>query len=600
MTLSPIYCSECGAQNIPGARFCVVCGHVIHSPVEPAPLSTVSSSATGLLPQDSLLNKRYRIRKLVGSGGMGAVYKAEDTPYGDRLVAIKEMRQSSLSPQEREIATEQFKVEAIMLARLRHPSLPSIYDHFLEDNRWYLVMDFIEGETLDERLRRTPGKKLPPPEVIDISIQLCKVLDYLHKRQPPVVFRDLKPSNVMLTPEGHLYLIDFGIARIFKPGQAKDTKAYGSIGYSAPEQFDREQTTMQADIYSLGITMHEMLAGSTPARTPFSMPRLSFPGQPALARLAALITQMIEMDKDKRPASMATVRQELESIRDELRQATIAPSTPPTQYTPATAPSAPQAAQYMPPPAIEEPPGHLAPTQFVPPMAKTEPIPTLAESAGAPVVAARLPRQAARRNVMAIGRTEIIAALVGIVIYGIVTFILGEIFVNARGSFVYSAIFPGEGSQLSYAVVWGDILVGLCFFIPCFFAVSYGPLIGVVVAAIGTLLGDVTSQFLPPWYWFVGIAALGFISGLAFISTRGVYNKVTNILLAVAYSFVGIFIWAVIRLSGDFTGDLTNTAHNLGIPFSYVLILTLVQLVSLVPLVIALIVANAFTKARAR
>jgi len=145
-------------------------------------------------------------------------------------------------------------------------------------------------------------------------------------------------------------------------------------------------------------------------------------------------------------------------------------------------------------------------------------------------------------------------------------------------------------------VVWGDILIGVILSIPCFFGVSYGPLIGVVVAAIGTLLGGAVSHFLPPWYWFVGIAALGFISGLAFISTRGVYNKVTNILLAVVYSFAGILIWAIIRLSGDFT----NETQSLGIPFSNVLTLTLVQLVSLVPLVIALIVANAFTKARAR
>src|SRR6202140_1885297 len=321
MTLSPIFCSECGAQNVPGAKFCVTCGHVMDIPGADAPQSTVNSPGTGLLPQDSLLNKRYRILKLAGTGGMGAVYKAEDTRFGDRPVAIKEMRQSSLNPQELGVATEQFKVEGNMLARLQPPSLPRIYEHFLEGNRWYLVMDFIEGETLDERLRRTPGRKLPPPEALDIGIQLCKVLDYLHKLQPSVVFRALKPSNVMLTPEGHLYLIDFGIARIFKPGQAKDTKAYGSIGYSAPEQFDREQTTAQADIYSLGITLHEMLSGNIPSLTPFHLPLLSFPGQPALERLAALIRQMIELDKNKRPASMERVRQELKSIREALKQA---------------------------------------------------------------------------------------------------------------------------------------------------------------------------------------------------------------------------------------------------------------------------------------
>ncbi|MGH2496369.1 MAG: protein kinase domain-containing protein [Ktedonobacteraceae bacterium] len=589
MTLSPIYCSECGALNIPGAKFCVTCGHVMHIPVEQAPLPVANPTGTGLLPQDSLLNKRYRIRKLVGTGGMGAVYKAEDTPYGDRPVAIKEMRQSSLTPQELEIATGQFKVEAIMLARLQHPSLPRIYDHFLESNRWYLVMDFIDGETLDEHLRRTPGRKLPPQEVIDISIQLCKVLDYLHKRQPPVVFRDLKPSNVMLTPEGHLYLIDFGIARIFKPGQAKDTKAYGSIGYSAPEQFDREQTTDQADIYSLGITMHEMLSGSIPALTPFSMPRLSFPGQPALERLAALITRMIEMDKEKRPKSITMVRQELESIRDELKRTTYVPPSPAPL---ATAPPTQYASQ-----SAQEPP-HMAPTQYAPPpMAATVAEPAFTENAQQALVAAQLPRPAVKRGALSIGNSFMLAALVGIVIYALVTFILGKVFLGAQtsgNSFLLNAIIPAQSANV-YFVRWDYFVLGLSFFIPCFFGARYGSIVGLVVAVIGALLGDVLSQFLPAWYWFAGFAALGLIPGLAYIKTRGSYKKAGNILLAVVYSFVAILIWAIFLLVGDFI----SLTVNFGIFLPTLLTLTLVQLASLVPLVIVLLASNTFTKARA-
>jgi len=199
---------------------------------------------------------------------------------------------------------------------------------------------------------------------------------------------------------------------------------------------------------------------------------------------------------------------------------------------------------------------------------------------------------------MAIGRTEIIAALVGILIYAIVTFILGEIFLNAQatsGSFLLNAIIPGQSSN-PYFVRWDYFLLGLSFFIPCFFSVRYGPLVGLVVAVIGALLGDVTSQFLPPWYWFVGFAALGFIPGLAYISTRGLYNKAGNILLAVAYSFAAILIWAIILLIGDFT----SSSVDFGLFLPTLLTLTLVQLVSLVPLVIALIVANAFTRVRAR
>jgi serine/threonine protein kinase len=587
MTLSPIYCSECGAQNVPGAKFCVTCGRVMHFPDPETPPSSIVSPGTGLLPQDSLLNKRYRIRKLTGTGGMGAVYKAEDAPYGNRPVAIKEMRQSSLNPQELEIATEQFKVEAIMLAHLQHPSLPRIYDHFLEGNRWYLVMDFIEGETLDERLRRTPGRKLPPPEVIDIGIQLCRVLDYLHKRQPPVVFRDLKPSNVMLTPEGHLYLIDFGIARIFKPGQAKDTKAYGSIGYSAPEQFDREQTTAQADIYSLGITLHEMLSGNIPSLTPFHLPPLNFPGQPALERLAALISQMIELDKNKRPASIEQVQQELGSIRDALKHALYIPAA--IQPTAPSPPYTPQSSQE---------PGHMAPTEYVPPMAATVAVPSsFTESAPRPVVAAPLPGPVVRQNILAIGSSQLVAAIAGIVIFAAVTFILGKFILDGQASgnsFLLNAIIPSQSSN-AYFVRWDYFILGLSFFIPCFFGAKFGPLVGLAVAVIGALLGDVLSQFLPAWYWFAGFAALGFISGLAYTRTRGSYNKAGNILLAVAYSFVAILIWSIFLLVGDFM----TLRVDFGIFLPTLLTLTLVQLVSLVPLLLLLLASNGFTKTRA-
>ena len=266
---------------------------------------------------------------------MGAVYKAEDIQFGNRLVAVKEMRQTGLDPQELKEAADAFKQEAVLLAGLKHPNLPSIYDHFEENGRWYLVMDFIEGETLAEHLNKAKGKVLPVPDVLDIGIQLAKVLAYLHTRPTPIIFRDLKPSNVMLTPEGHVYLIDFGIARFFKPGQAKDTAAYGSAGYSSPEQYGRAQTTPQSDIYSLGATLHEMLSGNDPSNTPFRFAPLPSLGQPALTELAALITRMLDMDAQRRPTSMGVVKQELERIEDQR----LHPSVPPTTPVPPTIPT---------------------------------------------------------------------------------------------------------------------------------------------------------------------------------------------------------------------------------------------------------------------
>ncbi|HYX48754.1 MAG TPA: WD40 repeat domain-containing serine/threonine-protein kinase, partial [Ktedonobacteraceae bacterium] len=306
---SPFFCDSCGAANRPQAAFCYVCGQPLQSHAGKS-----SSQTTGLLAYNHLLKQRYRIISQVGKGGFGAVYKAADLQFGNRQVAIKEMSQSSLSQQELIEATESFKREALLLAGLTHPNLPRIYEQFTDVGRWYLVMDFIEGETLEEYLGKLPGSKLPVERVLEIGIQLCMVLEYLHMRQPPIIFRDLKPSNVMVTSHGHIYLIDFGIARHFKPGQAKDTTALGSTGYAAPEQYGKAQTTPRADIYALGATLHQLLSGNDPADSPFQFPSLQLSHHPTLSRLEILIMQMIEMDAGKRPASITVVKQQLQSI----------------------------------------------------------------------------------------------------------------------------------------------------------------------------------------------------------------------------------------------------------------------------------------------
>src|SRR6266699_3917283 len=143
-------------------------------------------------------------------------------------------------------------------------------------------MDFIEGETLENHLNKASQGYLSVQDALDIGSQLCSVLDYLHTRNPPIIFRDLKPSNVMRTPEGQLYLIDFGIARIFKQGQSRDTVALGSPGYAAPEQYGRAQSTPRNDIYSLGATLHHLLSGRDPSESPLVFPPLQLPAYPGL------------------------------------------------------------------------------------------------------------------------------------------------------------------------------------------------------------------------------------------------------------------------------------------------------------------------------
>jgi len=193
------------------------------------------NNQTGRLAPQSLLQHRYLIVGPAGRGGMGAVYESIDTSQAQRRVAIKEMSQAHLNEEELAAATARFQHEAHMLGSLSHPNLPHIIGSFSENMRSYLVMDFIDGKTLYQILREAQGKPLPLAQVISYAQQLCSVLAYLHQQNPPIIFRDIKPTNIMITSTGHLFLIDFGIARFFKEGQEQDTMLLGSPGYAPPE-----------------------------------------------------------------------------------------------------------------------------------------------------------------------------------------------------------------------------------------------------------------------------------------------------------------------------------------------------------------------------
>ena len=309
MSTALLFCANCGAANQPQAGTCFACGQAL-------------SAAAPVSSGERIVKERYRLLRQVGTGGFGAVYLAEDTLVGGQKVALKEIRLVGLSAQEMIEATDAFNREVSLLPGLRHPHLPRVYDHFTDAQHWYLVMEFIAGETLEGYVQKVPGSRLPVEMVLDMGIQLADVLDYLHSRQPSIIFRDLKPANIMRTPTGHLYLIDFGIARVFKPGQPKDTIAFGSPGYAAPEQYGRAQTTARSDLYSLGATLHFLLSGDDPANTPFSFAPFapSLAAQPRMASLQRLIMQMVELDVAKRPQSAQVVKRELQEIATQLLQ----------------------------------------------------------------------------------------------------------------------------------------------------------------------------------------------------------------------------------------------------------------------------------------
>ena len=213
------------------------------------------------------LSDRYLIQETVGVGGMGSVYRARDLHFPNviKLVAVKEMVNQAPDPKVRETIIQNFEREANILATLAHPSIPSVFDYFSNEERSYLVLDYVNGGDLETVLNQSDGF-LSTAQVIAWAIELCDVLNFLHNHKPdPIIFRDMKPSNVMLDNNGHIVLVDFGIAKQFQSGQ-KGTMI-GTEGYSPPEQY-RGEATHLADIYALGASLHHLLTKRDPRMEP--------------------------------------------------------------------------------------------------------------------------------------------------------------------------------------------------------------------------------------------------------------------------------------------------------------------------------------------
>lgn len=273
------------------------------------------------LQPGTVLNNRYRIIQVIGKGGMGTVYKAEHLQL-DTILAIKEVRAPQSAEIEAQILLEQCRQEARFLVRLHHPNLPKVTDAFVEDDRFFVAMEYIEGVTLEAQLRSAGPDGLPVVAVIDWALQITDVLAYLHSQEPPIIFRDLKPSNVMLQADGRIRLIDFGIARRFQPGAVKDTDLLGSVGYSPPEQFGRHQTDNRSDIYALGATLHHLVTGRDPALSPFKFAYARSANPSVPDALAQLIEWCVRLDAVNRPQTVHDVAMALVAIRQNLAEAT--------------------------------------------------------------------------------------------------------------------------------------------------------------------------------------------------------------------------------------------------------------------------------------
>jgi len=313
----PLFCDNCGHSNIEGAQFCEGCGGKI-----------IAITSSGNLQPGVILGRRYEIKRLLKAGGMGSVYEALDSRFEKQSVALKEMLNQSTGTAEQQYMIDRFKEEAKILRNLRHMNLPGVIDYFIEAGRYYLVMDYIEGKDLETVLQSYGERGVPENLVIEWSKQVLDALEYLHSQSPPIVYRDLKPCNIMLrSSDNRIMLVDFGIARTVNPGSDTTKTGIGTPAF-APRELFAGKPEPRTDIYSLGATMHCLLTGIIPT-TPFSFRPLHIHNTKISSELEAIVMKALEMEVENRYGSAKDMKDVLNKISPEpLAQPPAAPTVP--------------------------------------------------------------------------------------------------------------------------------------------------------------------------------------------------------------------------------------------------------------------------------
>jgi serine/threonine protein kinase len=334
-------CPACQSIYLPGDAICATCGRVLAAPapetipidtapaletipigtiVEPA-ASTMAALFPPLLEGQSLAQGRYTIQRPLSRGGMGALYLATDREAFDRTVVIKGLLDDAAggSPQDAQAARTRFEREARTLAALAYPTIPQIFSYFQEGSQNYIVMAYIEGHDLSQRLTYTDpstgqpvqGSAYPLPDVLRWGVALCRTLEYLSRKMPPVIHQDIKPANLILNPHSdELFLVDFGAARArmhMLAGSQARTVIFGTPGYAAPEQYEG-QSDPRSDVYALAATLYHLATDDDPSVHPFSFPRLTY-----LGYLGPILRAALAPDWAQRPTA-AILREQIEAI----------------------------------------------------------------------------------------------------------------------------------------------------------------------------------------------------------------------------------------------------------------------------------------------
>lgn len=286
-----------------------------------------------MLQPGTMIGTRYQVIRLLGQGGMSNIYVCQDTRLRGKIWVVKEMTARYSNPEEQAAALKYFDREAQLLANLHHPNLPTVNDYFQFQGKYYLVMEYIEGEDMQRMLARVGGP-LPERQVAEWGAQIATVLYYLHCQKPePIIFRDVKPSNLMVSG-AKVKLIDFGIARHFNPNKKGDTMRIGSPGYAPPEQYSG-QTDPRSDIYALGVTLHQAITGRDPTttQTPFQLPPVKALNPKVSEEMARIIERATRMLPEDRYQSMLEMKRDLHALVATHRGGTSVVRTMPAEAT---------------------------------------------------------------------------------------------------------------------------------------------------------------------------------------------------------------------------------------------------------------------------